>query len=82
MTLVSKNVYIDKLNEMPNEYSNIYHSTIQRKPVDVESSGYTDFDKRITQKILNSKFLIMLEYQNTKAFLLKDILLIRLKKLL
>ena len=52
------------------------------KPVDVESSTYIDFDKKIPKKILNLKLVIMLEHRNTKTFLLKDILQIGLKKFL
>ena len=37
MTLVSKNVYIDKL---VNKYNNKYHSTTKMKPVNVKSSTY------------------------------------------
>ena len=38
--------------------------------------------KKITNKILNLKLVIILKYQNTKTFLLKDILQIGLKKFL
>ena len=34
MTSISKNVYIDKLNDIVNKYNNTYHSTIKMKPVD------------------------------------------------
>ena len=46
MTLVSKNVYINKLDDMVNKCNNIYHSTIKMKPVDVKSSTYTDFEEK------------------------------------
>ena len=42
MTSISKNVYIDKLNDVVNEYNNIYHRTIKTKPVDVEDNTYID----------------------------------------
>ena len=45
MTSVSKNVYLDKLDEIVNKYNNTYHSTIKMKPVDVKSSTYIDFNK-------------------------------------
>ena len=35
MTAISKNVYIDKLNDIVNEYNNTYHRTIKMKAVDV-----------------------------------------------
>ena len=43
MTSVSKNVYIDKLADIVNEYKNTYHSKIKMKPSGVKSSTYTDF---------------------------------------
>ena len=38
-------MYIDKLADIVNKYNNTYHRTIKRKPVDVESRTYIDFDK-------------------------------------
>ena len=37
MTLISKSVYIDKLDDIVNKYNNTYHSTIKMKPIDVKS---------------------------------------------
>ena len=37
-TSISKNVYIDKLNDIVNKYNNTYHRTIKMKPVDVKSN--------------------------------------------
>ena len=45
MTSVSKNVYIDKLDDIVNEYNNTYHRTIKMKPVDVKDNAYIDFKK-------------------------------------
>ena len=39
MTSVSKNVYIDKLDNIVNKYNNTYHITIKIKPADVKSSN-------------------------------------------
>ena len=36
MTSVSKNIYIDKLDDVVNKYNNTYQSTIKMKPVDVK----------------------------------------------
>ena len=36
MTLISKNVYIDKSDNIVNKYNNTYHRTIKMKPVDVK----------------------------------------------
>ena len=35
MTSISKNLYIDKLDDIVNEYNNTYHRTIKMKPIDV-----------------------------------------------
>ena len=45
MTSVSKNLYINNLDDIVNKY-NIYHRTIKMKPFDVKSSTYIDFDKK------------------------------------
>ena len=38
MTSVSKNVYIDKLDDIVDKYNNAYQSTIKKKSVDVKSN--------------------------------------------
>ena len=38
MTSISKDVYIDKLDDIVNNYNNTYHSTIKMKSVDVKPS--------------------------------------------
>ena len=50
MTSVSKNVYIDKLDDIVNEYNNTYHRTIKMKPVDVKDNTYIDFEKEVNGK--------------------------------
>ena len=40
MTSISKNVYNDKLDDIVDEYNNIYHRTVKIKPVDVKSGNY------------------------------------------
>ena len=42
MTSVSKNVYIDKLDDIVNEYNNTCHRAIKMKPVDVKHKTYID----------------------------------------
>ena len=81
-TSVSKKVFIDKLGDIVDECKNIYHRAIKIKPIEVKGNTYIDSIKEGIIKILNVKLVIMLEYQNTKTFLLKDILQISLKKLL
>ena len=50
MTAMSKNVYIDKLDDIVNEYNNTYHRTIKMKPVDVKDNTYIDFKKEVIDK--------------------------------
>ena len=45
MTSVSKNVYIDKLDDRVNNYNNTYHRTIKVRLVNVKSSTYIDSSK-------------------------------------
>ena len=52
MSLISKNTYIDKLDNIVNEYNNTYHRTIKMKPVDVT---YVDFKKEVNDKDPNFK---------------------------
>ena len=50
MTSVSKNVYIDKLDDIVNEYNNTYHTTIKMKPIDVKDNTYINTSKKINYK--------------------------------
>ena len=61
MTSISKNVYIDKLNDIVNEYNNIYRSTIKMKPIDAKLSTYITCDqkKKKMKKFLNLKLMTM-----------------------
>ena len=45
MTSISKNVYIDKVDDIVNKYKNTYCSTIKVKPVDINLSIYIYFNK-------------------------------------
>ena len=47
MTSISKNVYIDKLDDIVNEYINKYHRTIRMKLVDAKDNTYIDFKKEV-----------------------------------
>ena len=50
MTGISKNVYINKLDDIVGEYNNTYHRTIKMKAVDVKDNAYIDFEKEINDK--------------------------------
>ena len=43
MTSISKNMYIDKLDDIVNEYNNTKHRTTKIKPIDVKDNTYIDF---------------------------------------
>ena len=59
MTSISKNVYIDKLDDIVNKYNNKYR-TIKTKLVDVKNNTYLDSDHdKVIIKIINFKFVIM-----------------------
>ena len=59
MTSISKNVYIDKLDDIVNEYNNTYLRTIMIKPADVKDNAYIDFEKEVIDKDPNLKLAIM-----------------------
>ena len=50
MTAISKNVYIDKLDDIVNEYNNTYHRTIKMKLIDVKDNTYIDFENKVNDK--------------------------------
>ena len=50
MSSVSKNAYIDKLDDIVNEYNDTYHKTIKMKSVDVKDNVYVDSGKDVNHK--------------------------------
>ena len=58
MTSVSKNVYIDQLDDIVSEFNNTYHKTIKMKPVDVTGNNALILKKKLMIKILNLKLVI------------------------
>ena len=55
MTSMSKNVYVDKLDDIVSEYNNTYNRTIKMKPVDVKDNTYIDFSKNVNDKDVKFK---------------------------
>ena len=45
MTAISKNVYIDVLDDIVNKYNNIVHRTIKMKPIDVTSDSFAEYNE-------------------------------------
>ena len=56
MTSISKNVYIDKSDDIVNKYNNTYHRIIKMKPVDIKSNTCIDSSKETNNT--NPKFKI------------------------
>ena len=50
MTSISKNVYIDELDDIVDEYNDTYCRTIKTKPVNVKDDTYIDFKKEVNDK--------------------------------
>ena len=50
MTSISKNVYINKLDDIVNEYNNTYHTAIKMKPIDVKDNTYINTNKETNNK--------------------------------
>ena len=70
MTSISKNVYIDKLNYIINNYINKNHNATKMKLVDVKSNTYINSSKEINDK--DPKYKIgdivrISKYKNTFA---------------
>ena len=55
MTSISKNMYIDKLDDIVNEHNNTSHRTIKIKPVDVKSGNCIEYNVNSNDKDLKSK---------------------------
>ena len=70
------------LDDIINKYNNTANRTIKIKPIDVMDDSYAEYNEDFNKKILNLKLVIMLEFQNIKTFLLKDMLQIGRKKFL
>ena len=50
LTSISKNVYIDELDDIVDQCNNTYHTTIKMKPTDVEDNTYINTGKEINDK--------------------------------
>ena len=57
MISISRDVYIDKLDDIVNEYNNTYHRTVKMKPVDVRYNTYINIRNEVNDKDLKFKVL-------------------------
>ena len=70
MTSISKNVYINKLDDIVNKYNNTYHKTIKMKHVDANPSMHTDVKKENKEEGTKFKVgdnVIISKYKNIFA---------------
>ena len=58
MTSISKNAYIDELDDTESEYNNTYHRTIKMKLIDVKDNTYVNSNKEVNDK--DPKFQVKL----------------------
>ena len=71
------------LDDIVDKYNNTVYRTIKMKPIDITDDSYAEYNEHPNKKkILNLKFVAMLEVQNIKTFSLKDILQIGQKTFL
>ena len=82
MTSISKNVYIDKLDDIVNKYNNTYHRTIKMKPIDVKDNTYIIIGKEVNDKDPKFKIGDHVRISTYENILLKAIHHIGLKKFL
>ena len=75
MTLLSRNVYIDKLDDTIDQYNRTDRRKINVKSVDLRIMYIFSLIKKLMINIL------VLEFHNTKVFLLRDTLKMSLKKI-
>ena len=82
MTSISKNVFIDELDDIVNKYNNTYHSKMKMRPVDVKPSTYIYYSKEINDK--DPKFEVgdIVRISKCKNILEKTMFRIDLMKLL
>ena len=50
MTAVSKNVYLDALDDIVNKYNSTVHRTIKTKPIDVTDDYYAEYNENPNEK--------------------------------
>ena len=72
MTSISKNVYIDKLDDIVHKYNNKKQRTIKMKPIDVKSNTYINFGKEVNDNDLKFKVRGHVRISKYKNIFAKD----------
>ena len=75
-------MYLDKLDDIVNEYKNTYDRTIRMKPLDVKGDTYLDSSKNFNDKDPKFKVDYHVRISKNTIFLLMDTLQTGLKKFL
>ena len=50
MTAISKNVYVNVLDNIVNKYNNTVHGTIKMKPIDVTYDSYAEYNEESNKR--------------------------------
>ena len=50
MTAISKNIYVDVLDDVVNKYNNTVHKTIKMKPIDVTDDSFPEYNEESNKK--------------------------------
>ena len=50
VTVISKNVYFDVLNDIVDKYNNTVHRTIKMKPIDVTNDSQAEYNENSNKK--------------------------------
>ena len=80
MTVISKNVYIDKLDDIVHKYNKTYRRSIKMRPIDVKDNTYIDFGKEVNDKDFKFKVGDHVRISKYKSIFAKAIPEIGLRK--
>ena len=70
MTVISKNVYFDVLDNIVDKYNNTVHRTIKMKPIDVADNSFAEYNEDLNKKDLKFKvgdYVRISKYKNIFA---------------
>ena len=82
MTYIGKNVYLDALIDIVDEYNNTFHRTIKMKPIDIGDDSFAEYTEESNENDPKFKVGDHVWISNIRIFLVKDILKIGVKKFL
>ena len=59
MSAISKNIYVNVLDDIVNKYNDTVHKAMKMKTIDVTDYSFAEYNENQTKKILNVKLVIM-----------------------